>query len=803
MASMVAKVNNSNCTSHLSSLSVQSKGTRNKRKFRTEHPVSDPNKVVTSPVKDGSSYEFSAEKLGVNSSHEHPPGPCDMCGMCQDDSVVSKLDLRLSYPGIEGLYTEVVEGEEFQDPYWSEITESQLEELVLSNLDAIFRSAIKRIVVLGYTEEVATKAVLRSGLCYGSKDAISNIVDNAMLVLRNVKDINSSSEPCFRDLQQLVKYVLAELVCVLKGVRPFFSTGDALWCLLICDMNVSHATFADGDIFGNKIDVHGSYVSTQLPLKPEPEMSFPIPCKPISSVPCGGPSNVTAPKKSNKDGSTSSSHTPLTPLEKPYSAKKEHALRQKSVNLEKKYRANTSDICKTARLYGYILDKRGKAMADSGNANVKNVSRKSSKETGNVTKETRRTKSKSAKTVHALPAPVAKPKPVVSSGDSEISRPSPTKNDNRQVNLGVNSALSPTPWVPLNKKDEMIVKLIPRVQELKIQLKEWTEWANEKVMQAAQRLGKDNAELKILRQERDEVERLKKEKQTLQENTVKKLSEMENALSKASGQIERANAAVRRLEVENSALRQEMEAAKLRAAESAASCQEVSKREKKTLMESQSWEREKSVVQEELASERRKLCQLQLELEQAKDRRNQLVARWKQEEKTKDELLTRVSSIRKEREQLELSAKSKEHAIKLKAEANLQKYKDEILTLDKEISQLRMETDSSKIAALKRGIDGSYTNRLTNSQNSPVSKNLWDSYQPGNGLRDYSGLGGVTRDRECVMCLSEEMSVVFLPCAHQVVCKKCNELHEKQGMNDCPSCRCPIIRRICVRYAQP
>ncbi|GFP98618.1 putative E3 ubiquitin-protein ligase rf298 [Phtheirospermum japonicum] len=52
------------------------------------------------------------------------------------------------------------------------------------------------------------------------------------------------------------------------------------------------------------------------------------------------------------------------------------------------------------------------------------------------------------------------------------------------------------------------------------------------------------------------------------------------------------------------------------------------------------------------------------------------------------------------------------------------------------------------------------------------------------------------------MCLSEEMSVVFLPCAHQVVCTTCNELHEKQGMKDCPSCRGPIQRRVCVRYAR-
>ena len=142
----------------------------------------------------------------------------------------------------------------------------------------------------------------------------------------------------------------------------------------------------------------------------------------------------------------------------------------------------------------------------------------------------------------------------------------------------------------------------------------------------------------------------------------------------------------------------------------------------------------------------------------------------------------------------------KEDQIKLKAESNLQKYKDDIQNLNKEISQLRLKSDSSKIAALRRGVDGSYANRVTDVENT-------DSERPyisevSKDLLDYSETEGVKRDRECVMCLSEEMSVVFLPCAHQVVCRTCNELHEKQGMKDCPSCRSPIQWRISVRYAQ-
>lgn len=887
---MVANSGN-NC-SQLSPFPTQEKGSRNKRKFRADPPSSDPTKVLPLAANDGLSYEFSAEKFEVTSSHGQPPSLCDFCGVYQDHSDTLKLDLGLSCSSMMGSSEvgpsyprEEVEANDFQDADWSDLSESQLEELVLSNLDAIFKSAIKKLVACGYPEEVATKAVLRSGLCYGSKDTVSNIVDNALAFLRNGQDVDVLRDLCFEDLQQLEKYVLAELVCVLREVRPFFSSGDAMWCLLICDMNVSHACAMDGDLSGT-ITEESSSVTSSSPSQPQfkadskaAEMSLPKPNKAAPTIPCAvsqsevkavaGVPNFTQRKNPLvmngktpvKEGSTSfsSNHVdrPFNALgisqtpaneEKFVSSRKMHSnsskstLRQKSLHLEKSHRAHgTKGSSRAAKFSSFVLDKKFKTMSDASGLNLKSASLKLTKamamgmelahETGSVSSSANSALSPTfnteTNTIATLPktghapassaAPMVKTKSAMSAADTELSLSLPTKSNPQQVNISGDSGVptaafagmpynkSLAQWAPQDKKDEMIVKLVPRIRELQNQLQEWTEWANQKVMQAAQRLRKDKAELKALRQEKEEVERLKKEKQTLEENTIKKLSEMENALCKASGQVERANAAVRRLEAENAALRREMEAAKLHAAESAASCQEVSKREKKTLMKFQSWEKQKSMFQEELAAERRMLSQLQQELEQAKDLHSQLEARWKQEEKAKEELLTQANSIRKEREQLEASAKLKEDMIKSKAEANLQKYKEDIQKLEKEISQLRLKTDSSKIAALKRGIDGSYASRLTDSQ-TPLA--LKESRDPSLsrvaiGFEEFSGAGGVKRERECVMCLSEEMSVVFLPCAHQVVCKMCNELHEKQGMNDCPSCRSPIVQRISVRYVRP
>ena len=170
------------------------------------------------------------------------------------------------------------------------------------------------------------------------------------------------------------------------------------------------------------------------------------------------------------------------------------------------------------------------------------------------------------------------------------------------------------------RKTVMLWQLVDRVKYIETQLQEWTDWAQQKVMQAAKRLTKDSSELKALRQERDEYIRLKKEKQALEESTMKKLSEMENALRKAVSQVDRANSTAWRLEAENSEVRAEMEAAKLAAMVSVSECQEATKRENKSTKKSQGWEKQKLKLQEDILDGKRNLSYLLGQLSQAKDR---------------------------------------------------------------------------------------------------------------------------------------------------------------------------------------
>uniref|UniRef100_A0A1D1YYQ8 Putative E3 ubiquitin-protein ligase RF298 n=1 Tax=Anthurium amnicola TaxID=1678845 RepID=A0A1D1YYQ8_9ARAE len=849
MAAAVARGSSQPSTSLL----VQEKGSRNKRKFRADPPMPDLNKLVI-PQTDCPNFESLLEKPSGTSHLENHASVCDLCS------------------SLIGHSREEPDMEEFQEADWDDLAEAQLEDLLLNNLDTIFKTAIKRITSNGYTEEFATKAVLRTGLCYGSKDTLSNIVDNTLKLLKNGPEVDSSSKDhFFEDLQQLEKYILAEMVCVLREVRPFFTTGDAMWYLLLCDMNVSHACAMDGDPLSSLSSDDSRDGPSDIQLKPDsnsttmaspsvtefnatkPEKLNPVLPYPhnssqpelptvtgIPNLPSGRFSasrNVQGARSAPNTGrgkvnlscdhvavdSSSSSVSPLNlSQEKPVVSKKglggaskrESILRQKSVHYEKSYRAygakSSLKLTKLNGLGSFILDKKCKSVSGSTAANLKSASMKLSEAVGvdvgqadgspNISfsagisagSTCSTTASKNPSPLHTTNTELSLSLPSTNSSSANHKPSTGMEMENCCSFLGIPSDNICGQWVPQDKKDEMLLKLVPRVRDLQVRLQEWTEWAQQKVMQAARRLSKDKVELHSLRQEKEDAIRVKKERKSLEDTTLKKLSEIEIDMAKASEQVDKSNTSVRTLEIDNAKLRYDMQAAKMQAAESAASCQEVSRREVKTLKKFQSWDKQKALLQEELLNEKRKLSQLQQQVMQAKEHQDQLEARWKQEEKVKVEALKLAKTEREERELLEASAKSKGDAIKLEAESNLQKYKDEIHRLENQIAQLRLKTDSTKIAALRWSIDGS--------KKLDVLKDSYVQYLTKMDLQD-SVFGDVQRERECVMCLCDEMSVVFLPCAHQVVCTKCNELHEKQGMKDCPSCRAPIQRRICVRFS--
>ncbi|KAG2636719.1 putative E3 ubiquitin-protein ligase RF298 [Panicum virgatum] len=352
-------------------------------------------------------------------------------------------------------------------------------------------------------------------------------------------------------------------------------------------------------------------------------------------------------------------------------------------------------------------------------------------------------------------------------------------------------------WIPQDKKDEIVLILVQRQKELQAHMRDWTDWAQQKVMQVAHRLAKEKEELQSLRKEKEEADRLQEERHHSEESTRKKLLEMESAISRANAQLEKADASARRREAENAQLMLQMEAAKRHAAESATNILELLKKDENSRKRSQRWESERALLQEDLAAQKSRLSRVQEQLQHAKEQKDQVQTRWKQEEAAKVEAIALVTSERKERDQIETSVRSEENSLHLKSANDTQRYKSEIRALEQQIMQLKVSMDSSKVAAPKWGADNkTYALHLSEGRKNGNAQILSNIAVPQD--LDFDD---IQRDRECVMCLSEEMSVVFLPCAHQVVCAKCSDLHEKQGMKECPSCRTPIQRRVCARPA--
>jgi hypothetical protein len=561
-----------------------------------------------------------------------------------------------------------LKAEESDSVGWDDPFACHLEGLLSSNLLTLFRSAMNQIMDCGYSEDVVLKAISSSRFYCGGTDLVSNIVNDTLSFLKSGKKVAGSRDYVFEDLQQLVAYSLVEKISLVREVRPSLSTDEAMWRLLICDLNVLKAFEVDADGLEGS-SVSNASKSSESPVaecNPPKSSDADNPKAPVSNtqskqsepVKFGNFANVNNSKNPHASGATpgkevfsvstasgegtksasltSVSDEKLVSCRKGRTKKEMAMLRQKSC-VEKIRTYSKGGGYKTAKFGGFLVEKRGKSASDLLSAQARNSSSKITTEVMKIPlAESSSTLSNSTKSdspaldvkehVTALPANNA-PAPVASekkSGSEPEEKPSVSTKPAPDYYAAIPYDATLGIYIPRNKRDELILKLVPRMKDLQKELQDWTDWANQKVKQATVRLLKDQPELKALRKEKEEAEEFRKEKQLLEENTIKRRSEMELALNNATNQLERTNNTIRRLELEQSLLKREREAANIRASESAESCREAKERVQRLLKNSQSWEGQKNLLQEELKSQRDKVAGLQQEVAKAKTRQNQI-----------------------------------------------------------------------------------------------------------------------------------------------------------------------------------
>ncbi|KAL3839240.1 hypothetical protein ACJIZ3_023831 [Penstemon smallii] len=268
--------------------------------------------------------------------------------------------------------------------------------------------------------------------------------------------------------------------------------------------------------------------------------------------------------------------------------------------------------------------------------------------------------------------------------------------------------------IPQDYKDEAILMLVPYMRALEKELQSWTSWAQQKVVQALNRLGEDKAELTRLRQEKEKADKCVKENEMVEETSRKRLHEMENALSLFNEQLQVLSSKIRRLEMEKALFLKEKEAEHLKALIEAAKMEQTEIREQANFKKVQSVDSERRLLLEEQRDLKRKTAELEGVVNKAKARYDQFegIALRKEEEKN----------------------------IKQMAERNMKKCKENIKSLEKKVSAMRSEADKLMIASLNIGY-GSGPSAL------PKVKERLAIFE--------ANFGGLTPKRECVMCMKE------------------------------------------------
>uniref|UniRef100_A0A7N0UXT6 RING-type domain-containing protein n=1 Tax=Kalanchoe fedtschenkoi TaxID=63787 RepID=A0A7N0UXT6_KALFE len=651
---------------------------------------------------------------------------------------------------------------------WGYCTEEQLEGFLLRNLEFLFREAIATLVRSGHDEEVALKAVLKNGHCYGSMDALSNIVHNAVTYLNS--DFGCSDdeedgddedcEPNFENLSQLAEYSLSGMVCLLQQIRPQMSKGDALWCLLMGDLHLGRASQVP------KKPGNGGLPSCGIGENDEVNESE------------NGEGDGSGEGKEGESGVTSevgippglcrfhggwgfgNGKAPEVPANNSYL---QYGM-AKEIQCPKRF-----DLPPPLKS---MLKRNVAAFAAGFQSNSRKLQTQSQPCPSSWDSQAGAAVTAEVREEHRKESDIGLKQDAVISILNEFQE---MKLDEKFENMGD------------SQKEEMIATLRQQIKDLEKQVEERREWAREKAMQAARKLSSDLTELKILRMEREEeTQRLKKGKQNLEDSTMKRLSEMESALRKASGQVDRANAAVRRLENENAELRAELEAAKLSASEYLKICNEISKREKKTTKRLLAWEKQKTKLQEEITAEKKKITDLRQEIIQVEQAQKETEAKLKQQIKAKEQALAQVEELRRTKDATEAEYKRRHEALRLKIEIDFQRHKDDLQRLEQELSRLKLSAYPVSSPSTK--------NSDSNKPHEDTCARMLNELD----LMDDSSETEEYMNRECVICKKDEVSVVFLPCAHQVICASCNETYGRKGRATCPCCRTSIEQRICV-----
>ncbi|KAK8947843.1 MND1-interacting protein 1 [Platanthera guangdongensis] len=152
---------------------------------------------------------------------------------------------------------------------------------------------------------------------------------------------------------------------------------------------------------------------------------------------------------------------------------------------------------------------------------------------------------------------------------------------------------------------------------------------------------------------------------------------------------------------------------------------------------------------------------------------------WRGEANQREESLSLLEEERRAKDVAEANCKRRQEGLRHKLDVDFQRYRDDIHRLEEELSRLRVAAASAQSGGADAPKPLAESNR----------KNL---------LPEVRVLPRSGNHRICLLCREQEVSVVFLPCAHQVLCHSCNEGQRERKNHICLACKKHVEDRIHV-----
>ncbi|KAL1565383.1 MND1-interacting protein 1-like [Salvia divinorum] len=335
---------------------------------------------------------------------------------------------------------------------------------------------------------------------------------------------------------------------------------------------------------------------------------------------------------------------------------------------------------------------------------------------------------------------------------------------------------------PNDLKTAFIIDLIKSIRDLEEKAKEQKKWAQTKVIDSAKRLSKDLLELKMLKLERVDSQCLK-DKNLCAENAYSLLvMETEQTLRNMNCEASRVSELVRTLELSKAHIKADTEALRLSTSEYESELKRVLNREMKLMKKVATFAKQISNLRANCDEEKRKVLQLQHDILQSEEEAKEAEDDWKQEIWEKEQMITLVGTEARKAEAHKAYLRQELVELRQDTENALRAKQDDVRRLEQELSRLQMFCQMSNVS-----LEGD-TFLYNGVEVASLEKNA-----PSESSRHWT----------CMKCSINDVSVLFLPCTHQVLCAPCHEGSTSSSVSKqrCPYCGAKIEQ--CIKVYGP